>query len=31
MTITTYFRFTDEAEAQPVLQADGYYIPESHY
>tara|TARA_R100001198_G_C5232647_1_gene211410 strand:- start:199 stop:537 length:339 start_codon:yes stop_codon:yes gene_type:complete len=28
MTITTYFRFTDEAEAQPVLQADGHYIPE---
>ncbi len=28
MTITTFFRFTDEAEAQPVLQADGYYIPE---
>jgi hypothetical protein len=28
MTITTFFRFTDEAEAQPVLQLDGYYIPE---
>ncbi len=28
MTITTFFRFTDEAEAQPVLQLDEYYIPE---
>jgi len=28
MTITTYFKFPDEATARAVLQPEGYYIPE---
>ena len=28
MTTTTYFKFTDEAEAIAALQPEGYYFPE---